>query len=98
MTRHILIILFLSISATATTQPMLEQQALLQFAKIKKSEYNWVLAEWKSEMHIKNRSRISSRRSALNNKDPFNPIDRNPINSQDPYYPKYPDYPIKKVQ
>lgn len=98
MTKHILIILFLSIEAMATTQPMVEQQALLKFAKIKKSEYNWVLAQWKSEMHIKNRSRISSRRSALNDNDPFNPIDRNHIDTQEPYNPQYPDYPIKKVQ
>ncbi|NKQ41456.1 MAG: hypothetical protein HF962_07795 [Sulfurovum sp.] len=77
--------LFILISLTIITiaAPMPEAKALSLFAKIKKSEYNWVLAQWENEMRIKVRSRSSSRRPVWAKKDqwkyPFDKKKHDPV-------------------
>jgi len=69
------IILSLMLVTGLMASPMLEQEAMALFESIKKSEYKWALAQWKDEMHIKTRSRASSRQSTWADKehlkDPF---------------------------
>ena len=86
MIKPILLSLLLSISILAATAPMTEQEAQPLFQQIKKSEYRWVLAQWRKEMHIKTRSRSSSRRSGID-KTPYNDPLRTIVDPQAPNYP-----------
>jgi len=82
--KQFLVYCILSLGLMAATPPMSEKQALSKFSHIKQSEYRWVLAQWKKEMHIKTRSRSSARRSPRAG-DPFSPKSNDPIGGKDPY-------------
>jgi hypothetical protein len=86
MIKPILLSLLLSISILAATAPMTEQEARPLFQQIKKSEYRWVLAQWRKEMKIKTRSRSSSRRAGTD-KTPYNDPLRTIVDPQVPNYP-----------
>ena len=86
MTKPILLSFLFSISMLSATAPMTEQEARPLFQEIKKSEYRWVLTQWRKEMRIKTRSRSSSRRSGAD-KTPYNDPIRTMINPQLSGYP-----------
>jgi hypothetical protein len=88
MIKQLLLLCLLSIGIVAATPPMSEHKALSEFSQIKRSEYRWVLAQWKNEMHIKTQSRSSGRRSSRGS-SPFDPRRNDPIGGKDPYPPKY---------
>jgi len=88
MIKQLLLLCLLSIGLVASTPAMSEHEALSKFSQIKRSEYRWVIAQWKKEMHIKTRSRSSARRSSRG-KSPFDSRSNDPIGGKDPYPPKY---------
>jgi len=74
MIKYTLLPLLLSLQILAATAPMTEQEAAPLFQKIKRSEYRWVLAQWRKEMQVKTQSRSSRRRSGLNRTHYNNPL------------------------
>ncbi len=66
--------LLLTLGIWSAVAPMPEPEAQLRFNEIKRSEYRWVLAQWRNEMQIKTRSRTSSRRSGWGNTRTSDPL------------------------
>jgi len=60
-------IIFIVLTVGLMASPMSEDKALALFEEIKRTEYNWVLAQWKNEMTIKTQSRSSVRKSVWGN-------------------------------
>jgi len=74
MRKIISLLLLLTLGIYSAVAPMPEAEAQLRFKEIRQSEYRWVLAQWRSEMQIKTRSRTSTRSSSWNNPRTTDPL------------------------